>query len=554
MSAKHKSHPISEETQYNTSNNSYYSNSNTSTINQTDKCLFNTALNWREIMKIDLRLIHQTNDLTLLEDLLDNLVYGNIKQTDIPLIPEVNILKLIKVYQFTLNYLLTTQDKLEERIHSLEKKNSAIQSDNITKTAVISKLKKELKKQQQHHHHQQQQTIKERFACVYCSDKYFDSKDLLDVHMERRHRINEVNEMKIKKREHKERVIEYKLDVLQKQFEEFYLQSKFRKGNERGKCDSMRLTRMIDEIDEKVERHIKELKMLCKKLSINNNESDIYNYNVDKVSMLIEEINTQNKKRIDLYHSVISKELANIKEEMIMNNTLMLRNQYYNYYNDNAMMNRGMNDNIIHTGTGGGNNMNMNNKYKHIEQQQQQHQSYNDEESKQFPMKQCVINDNNNQISELTLNNDENNHINNNKVIIQTEAIEIGKNNSNKSHSNSKQAALPSSSHIHSNNSSNKSQPKQQSIKSITDIPESQNIQNINQTQSQSHHTVSKDNNNNNDNIHNSSSHNSNSNSNSKETELTPKDLLTIFHSQYIKRDEDINLTPSIANITKQLT
>ena len=149
-------------------------------------------------MKIDLRLIHQTNDLTLLEDLLDNLVYGSIKQTDIPLIPEVNILKLIKVYQFTLNYLLTTQDKLEERIHNLERKNSAIQSDNVTKAVMISKLKKELKKHQQQQQQQQQQT---RYTCVYCSDKYFDNKELLDVHMERRHRINEVNEMKMKKRE-----------------------------------------------------------------------------------------------------------------------------------------------------------------------------------------------------------------------------------------------------------------------------------------------------------------------------------------------------------------
>ena len=545
MSAKHKSHLISEESQYNTNNNSYYSNSNTSTINQTDKGLFSTALNWREIMKLDLRLIHQTNDLTLLEDLLDNLVYGNIKQTDIPLIPEVNIFKLIKVYQFTLNYLLTTQDKLEERIHSLEKKNSAVQSDNITKAAVISKLKRELKKQQQHHHHQQQQTIKEKFICVYCSDKYFDSKESLDVHMERRHRVNEVNEMKHKKREHKERAIEHKLDFLQKQFEEFYLQCKFRKGNEKGKHDSIGLTRKIEEIDEKVEMHIKELKMICRKLSINNdtiNNKDVYSSNVEKVSMLIEEINTQNKKRIDLYHSVISRELANIKEEMIMNNTFMLRNQYYNYYNDNMMMNRGMSDVNTHANITTNMNNSNNNNNNHSEQQ-----SCNDQQSKPSPTKQTVIYTNT-QTSGLTItnnNNNESNPINANKAIVQEQTIEINNNNAHKSHS--KQA---SSSHIQSNNSSNKSQAKKQSIKSITDIPETQNIQSVPHTRS--HHTVSKDDdtNNNDDPIHDSS----NGGNAVVEKELTPKELLTIFHSKYVERDKDINSNPSLENMTKPLT
>lgn len=528
MSAKPKSHLISEETQYNTSTNSYYSNSNTSTINQTDKCSYTTsALNWREIMKIDLRLIHQTNDLTLLEDLLDNLVYGSIKQTDIPLIPEINILKLIKVYQFTLNYLLTTQDKLEERIHSLERKNSSIQSDNVTKAVMISKLKKELKKHQQH---QRQQMMKERYTCIYCSDKYFDSKELLDVHMERRHRINEVNEMKMKKREHKERVIEYKLDFLQKQFEEFYLQSKFRKGNEKGKVDSMRLTRMMEEIDEKVDMNIKELKLLCKRLAnVNGNEGDDkYSYNVDKVSMLIEEINMQNKKRIDLYQSVISKELASIKEEMIMNNTFMLRNQYYNCYNDNIMR---MNDKCI------------------IEQQQQQQQQLCcDEHSKQFSRNKIVVNTN--QTNEFTLNNNNNNSSNNNNsnLIIQTQTIEINKQNSNNNnHSHSKQASS-SSLHIIQ---SNKPQIKKQSIKSITDIPETH--QTHSHSLSKRNNNNSNNNNNNNDLIHNSSS-NTNSNNTNNEKEPTPKDLLTIFYSQYINRDNDITSNPSITNLTKQLT
>ena len=549
MSAKPKSHLISEETQYNTSTNSYYSNSNTSTINQTDKCPYTTsALNWREIMKIDLRLIHQTNDLTLLEDLLDNLVYGSIKQTDIPLIPEVNILKLIKVYQFTLNYLLTTQDKLEERIHSLERKNSAIQSDNVTKAVMISKLKKELKKH--HQQQQQQQQQQTRYTCVYCSDKYFDNKELLDVHMERRHRINEVNEMKMKKREHKERVIEYKLDFLQKQFEELYLQSKFRKGNEKGKVDSMRLMRMMEDIDEKVDMNIKELKLLCKKLAVNKNGSeddgdDRYSYNVDKVSMLIEEINMQNKKRIDLYQSVISKELASIKEEMIMNNTFMLRNQYYNCYNDNMMMNRCMNDDVsTHTHM----NVGVNNKCI-VEQQQQQ--LCGNEQIKHFSRNRIIVD--NNQTNEFTLNNNNNN----NNVVIQTQTIEIHKQNSNSNSSNNKNnhphSKQPSSSSLHIQ--SNKSQIKKQSIKSIINIPETQNLPQSH-SHSHSHHSLSKRNNtntnNNNDLNHNSS--NTNSNNTNFEKELTPKDLLTIFHSQYINRDNDITSNPSLTNLTKHLT
>ena len=279
---------------------------------------------------------------------------------------------------------------------------------------------------------------------------------------------------------------------------------------------------MMEEIDEKVDMNIKELKLLCKTLAVvNGNDGDRYSYNVDKVSMLIEEINMQNKKRIDLYQSVISKELTSIKEEMIMNNTFMLRNQYYNCYNDD-------NHKCI------------------IEQQQQQQQLCGDHEhSKQLSRNKTVVNTN--QTNEFTLNNN-----NNSNVVVQTQTIEINKQNSNnKNHSHSKQV---SSSSLHVIQP-NKPQIKTQSIKSITDIPQTHQTH-----QTRSHHSFSKRNNNNNtstnnnnDLIHNSSS-NTNSNNTINENEPTPKDLLTIFHSQYINRDNNITSDPSITNLTKQLT
>ena len=81
-------------------------------------------------MKIDIDSIRNTNNLSLLSSYLDNFIYSNITEDDIQAVPEGNIVKLIKILQFSNEYLLGVRQNLDENIinikpviqHSIERK------------------------------------------------------------------------------------------------------------------------------------------------------------------------------------------------------------------------------------------------------------------------------------------------------------------------------------------------------------------------------------------------------------------------------------------------
>ena len=75
-------------------------------------------------MSLDLNFIQQTNDLSMLEAYLENLIYSNINEDEISSVPEGNVAKLIKIYQFTIEYLLNSQAKLENQVNFLQEENS----------------------------------------------------------------------------------------------------------------------------------------------------------------------------------------------------------------------------------------------------------------------------------------------------------------------------------------------------------------------------------------------------------------------------------------------
>ena len=75
-------------------------------------------------MRLDLNFIQQTNDLSMLEAYLENLIYSNINEDEISSVPEGNVAKLIKIYQFTIEYLLNSQTKLENQVNFLQEENS----------------------------------------------------------------------------------------------------------------------------------------------------------------------------------------------------------------------------------------------------------------------------------------------------------------------------------------------------------------------------------------------------------------------------------------------
>ena len=85
-----------------------------------------TSIKWRNVMKIDLDSIRNTNDLTLLSSYLDNFLYSTITEDDIQAVPESNIVKLIKILQFSNEYLLTTRQNLNENIINLQEQKQGL--------------------------------------------------------------------------------------------------------------------------------------------------------------------------------------------------------------------------------------------------------------------------------------------------------------------------------------------------------------------------------------------------------------------------------------------
>ena len=87
-------------------------------------------IKWRNVMKVDIEAIRNTNDLSLLNSYLENFLYSTITDEDIQAVPEGNVVKLIKILQFSNEFLLSARQNLNERIISLEGQKKGLLIEN----------------------------------------------------------------------------------------------------------------------------------------------------------------------------------------------------------------------------------------------------------------------------------------------------------------------------------------------------------------------------------------------------------------------------------------
>lgn len=216
-----------------------------------------SKIKWRDIMKIDLDMIARTNDLSVLEYYLENIVYSDITEDEVQSVPEGNIVRLIKVCQFTIEYLLSTQQKLEANFRNLEAQSNQLNIDNINKDHQLKDNKdliRILKKEKQHNetvlmtyknviennHHKrankhssvynsQSESIdesKQRFYCKYCKGKKYSTEELLNNHLHKRHLIkvpsSAVHREDSKGNDGQMNVFEKKLEEMKTHFEVYF--------------------------------------------------------------------------------------------------------------------------------------------------------------------------------------------------------------------------------------------------------------------------------------------------------------------------------------------
>jgi zinc finger protein DZIP1 len=67
-------------------------------------------INWRQLMNVDLDRVVKEIDLQTLETLLNNLTYANLDKDDLDRLGDAHFVKLFRLSQLTIEYLLYTQD------------------------------------------------------------------------------------------------------------------------------------------------------------------------------------------------------------------------------------------------------------------------------------------------------------------------------------------------------------------------------------------------------------------------------------------------------------
>jgi len=77
-------------------------------------------INWREVMNTDVEKMISQVDLAQLEQLLQNLTYANLDREDLERIGDTHFIKLFRLSQMSIEYLIYTQNYLETLTKTLD--------------------------------------------------------------------------------------------------------------------------------------------------------------------------------------------------------------------------------------------------------------------------------------------------------------------------------------------------------------------------------------------------------------------------------------------------
>ena len=109
-------------------------------------------LNWRQLMNVDLDRIIREVDLKQLESLLQNITYAALDRDDLDRLGDHHFIKLFKLSQLSIEYLLYTQSYLESLCKALDmqykhsyEKTAKVEEMVKKQHSEVKALKKELK-------------------------------------------------------------------------------------------------------------------------------------------------------------------------------------------------------------------------------------------------------------------------------------------------------------------------------------------------------------------------------------------------------------------------
>lgn len=156
-------------------------------------------INWRQLMNVDLDRVVKEIDLQTLETLLNNVTYANLDRDDLERLGDQHFVKLFRIAQLTIEYLLYTQDyfqsvnkvldvkgrewytqakELETRLRAKQEEMRAMKKELKIKQKTLGTYEYLLRLPAEH----EQDVIK----CRHCP-KFFLSKAYLQKHYQRHH-------------------------------------------------------------------------------------------------------------------------------------------------------------------------------------------------------------------------------------------------------------------------------------------------------------------------------------------------------------------------------
>eukprot|EP00826_Nyctotherus_ovalis_P032460 TRINITY_DN2616_c0_g2_i3.p2 TRINITY_DN2616_c0_g2~~TRINITY_DN2616_c0_g2_i3.p2 ORF type:complete len:419 (+),score=155.57 TRINITY_DN2616_c0_g2_i3:1531-2787(+) len=158
-------------------------------------------VNWQLIAKADLESLQRTGDLSLMQTYAQGLIYSQLRKEDVQRIGNDTFVKLFKLSQLAVEYLLYVQDLLESTARAADMEYLQLQKQCMEAEAVakgqrdkIAKVKKRVHKKKKALE-ECNSVIKEAtvsrqnpmYGCRICKDKYYVSEKALEGHYRRWH-------------------------------------------------------------------------------------------------------------------------------------------------------------------------------------------------------------------------------------------------------------------------------------------------------------------------------------------------------------------------------
>lgn len=97
------------------------------------------------ILKVDLERVVRETDIDILQAFLENLTFSNLREDDLRFMTDQNVIKLFRISQMTIEYLLFAQDRLSSDLHELSVKYTLKKRNLLKKRKEFVDLQESVK-------------------------------------------------------------------------------------------------------------------------------------------------------------------------------------------------------------------------------------------------------------------------------------------------------------------------------------------------------------------------------------------------------------------------